>query len=150
MTITFYKSGSERNVLNRSLATVAKSSTAIAATDVINVETPDVLLDSDVNIISADYAYIDNFSRYYFVNSLEIVNGNQFLLHLESDPLMSFKSDILTSKCIAKRSTSKINPEIEDNQAAFKNIPKRIHFKMSTGFSPSASGWCYILTLGGK
>ena len=150
MTITLYKCGSERNVINKSLATVVKSATAIEATEIINIETPDVLMDMDVNILGCDYAYINNFSRYYYINSIEVVNGNQVLLHLESDPLMSFKGDILTSKCIAKRSTSNINPEIEDNQAAFKNIPKRIHFKMSTGFTPSSSGWCYVLTLGGK
>ncbi len=149
MTITLYKSGSERNILNRSM-TVVKSATAINATEVVNIETPDILINADPTLIGTDYAYIDNFSRYYFINSFEILNGNQYLLHLESDPLMSFKGGILSSPCIAKRSTSKINPDIEDNQAAFKNIPKRIHFKMANGFSPSSTGWCYILTLGGK
>lgn len=151
MTITLYKSPGERNRLSRSL-TVVKTYVNAQITDIVNVETPELLINRDDTIIGFDYAYIQEFGRYYFLNDLQIVNGNQFKLFLESDPLMSFRSGILNSQCIAKRSTSRINPEIEDNQAAFKNIPKRIHFKMANGFTPSgsSSSWNYILTLGGK
>ena len=149
MIITLYKSPGERNRLSRSLTTVKTISNA-ELTDTVNVETPELLIDRDDTIIGFDYAYIQAFGRYYFLNDLQIVNGNQFKLFLESDPLMSFRHGILNSQCIAKRSTSNINPELEDNQAAFKNIPKRIHFKMANGFEPSATGWCYVLTLGGK
>lgn len=149
MIITLYKSPGERNRLSRPLTEVKTYQNA-QLTDVVNVETPELLINRDDNVIGFDYAYIPKFKRYYFLNDLQVVNGNQFKLFLESDPLMSFRQGILNSSCIAKRSTSNINPEIEDNQAAFKNIPKRIHFKISTGFTPSASGWNYILTLGGK
>ena len=149
MIITLYKSPGERNRLSRPLTTVKTYDNA-QLTDVVNVETPELLVNRDDTIIGFDYAYIPTFNRYYFLNDLQVVNGNQFKLFLESDPLMSFRQGILNSSCIAKRSTSNINPEIEDNQAAFKNIPKRIHFKMAEGFTPSATGWCYVLTLGGK
>ncbi|MBO7734810.1 MAG: hypothetical protein J6S67_19780 [Methanobrevibacter sp.] len=122
----------------------------IEATDELSIETPTVLIDRDDSIIGFDYAYIQEFNRYYFLTGLNIVNGNQFRLELTVDPLMSFRSQILSSQCIAKRSTSNINPEIEDNQVVFKAAPKRINRKMSIGFSPSSSGGCYILTLGGK
>ena len=149
MIITLYKSPGERNRLSRPLTEVKTYQNA-QLTDVVNVETPELLINRDDTIIGFDYAYIPKFKRYYFLNDLQVVNGNQFKLFLESDPLMSFRQWILNSSCIAKRSTSNINPEIEDNQAAFKNIPKRIHFKMANGFEPSSNGWCYILTLGGK
>ena len=149
MIITLYKSPGERNRLSRPLTEVKTYQNA-QLTDVVNVETPELLINRDDTIIGFDYAYIPKFKRYYFLNDIQVVNGNQFKLFLESDPLMSFRQWILNSSCIAKRSTSNINPEIEDNQAAFKNIPKRIHFKMANGFEPSATGWCYVLTLGGK
>lgn len=149
MIITLYKSPGERNLLNRSLTTVKTMST-IEATDELSIETPTILIDRDDSIIGFDYAYIQEFNRYYFLTGLNIVNGNQFRLELTVDPLMSFRSQILASQCIAKRSTSNINPEIEDNQVVFKAAPKRINRKMSIGFSPSSSGGCYILTLGGK
>ena len=151
MTITLYKSPGERNRLSRPMTDGVTLSSA-ELTDVVNIETPELLIERNDTLIGYDYAYIPAFGRYYFLNDLQIVNGNQFKLFLESDPLMSFRSGILNSSCIAKRSTSNINPEIEDNQAAFKNIPKRIHFKMANGFTPSgsSSSWNYILTLGGK
>lgn len=149
MTITLYKSPGERNLLNRSL-TIVKTMNTIEATDEINIESPTVLIDRDDSIIGFDYAYIPAFNRYYFLTGLNIVNGNQFRLELTVDPLMSFRNQILNSQCIAKRSTSNINQEIEDNQVVFKATPKRINRKMTIGFTPSSSGGCYILTLGGK
>ena len=149
MTIILYKSPGERNLLKRKM-TVVKTMSTVELTAPVNVETPDILIDRDDSIIGFDYAKIETFGRYYFLNSLEIVNGNQFLLHLESDPLMSFQSGILSSPCIAKRSSSNVNPELEDSEAAFKTIPTKINRKLSPGFTPTATGGCYILTLGGK
>ena len=149
MTITLYKSPGERNLLNRSMTSV-KTISALETTGNYDISAPDLLVERDDTIIGFDYAYIEAFGRYYFLNSLEVINGNQFMLHLVVDPLMSFRSQILNSQCIAKRSTSNINPEIEDNHVVFKATPKRINRKMSIGFSPSSSGGCYILTLGGK
>ena len=149
MTITLYNSPGERNILNRP-KTVVKTLSAVEATDVLNIETPEVLIDRDDSLIGFDYAYIDSFSRYYFLNTLEVVNGNQFKLYLESDPLESFKNGINSSKCIAKRSSNHPNPEIEDPLVVFKNIPEYVTKKCATGFSPDGTGHCYVFTLGGK
>ena len=149
MTITLYKSPGERNLLNRNMV-VVKTMLTVETTDTIDISAPDILIERDNNVIGFDYAYIPAFKRYYFLNSMDIINGNQFLLHLVCDPLMSFRNQILNSQCVAKRSTSNINQELEDNQVAFKSTPKRINRKMSIGFNPSSSGGCYILTLGGK
>ena len=148
MTITLYKSPGERNLLNRRLTTVKTMST-VETTDDINIEEPVLKLDRDDTIIGFDYAYIPSFNRYYFLEDF-IVTGATFTITLVSDPLMSFRSQILGSQCIAKRSSSNINPEIEDKMVAFKNIPKRIYRRMPGGFTPSASGGSYVLTLGGK
>lgn len=149
MTVTLYNSPGERNRLSRDMILI-KEMTAAQATEVINIETPSLLINRDDTVIGFNYAYIPKFNRYYFLNSMEVVNGNQFRINLESDPLMSFKDAILSSPCIAKRSSSAVNPELEDNEAAFKTIPSKINRKMAVGFTPSASGGCYILTLGGK
>ena len=149
MNVTLYSSPGERNIIGRS-KTLIKSMTSVQATEIMSVETPDILLDADSSIIGADYAYIGELGRYYFINSLEIVNGNQYRLALESDPLESFKASILSSQAIAKRSSNKGNPEIEDPLMVFKNIPKYVTRKCPTGFAPDGNGSCYALILGGK
>ena len=149
MTITLYKSPGERNILNRT-KTVVKTMETVQATESMNIETPELLINRDDSIIGFDYAYIPTFKRYYFLNSMEIVNGNQFRLSLESDPLESFSEDIKNSECVAKRSTNHGNPEIEDPLVVFKNKPNYRTVKCATGFAPDGTGYCYCLILGGK
>ena len=127
------------------------SLTSCEITEVCNIETPEILINRDDSIISKfNYVEIPAFERFYFLNGFEIVNGNQIKLYLESDPLESFKSYILSSQAIAKRSTNKGNPEIEDPLMVFKNIPIIDYRKCPTGFAPDGSGSCYALILGGK
>ena len=149
MTVTLYSSPGERNIIGR-VKTSLQTMTAVQATDVLNIETPELLLDANSNVLTCDYVFVNEFGRYYFVNSKEIINGNQYKLYLESDPLESFKESILASEAIARRSTNKGNPEIEDPLMVFKNIPRYITRKCPTGFSPDGTGSCYALVLGGK
>ena len=149
MTITLYKSPGERNILYRTM-TLVKTLSTVQLTDIVNIETPELLINRDDSIIGFDYAYIPDFNRYYFLNDLQIVNGNQFKLFLESDPLESFKAAIDTSEIIAKRSTNRGNLEIEDPLVVFKNEPNYRTRKCATGFAPDGNGYCYCLILGGK
>lgn len=149
MNVTLYSSPGERNILNRKKDVIITYND-VETTDIVSVETPTILVDRNDSIIGFDYAYIDTFNRFYFVNSFEIVNGNQFKLYLESDPLESFKDSILSSETIAKRSTNRGNPEIEDPLTVFKNQPNYETRKCPTGFAPDGSGFCYAFMLGGK
>ena len=149
MNVILYSSPGERNIIGRT-KTLLQSMTATQATSVMSVETPELLLDANANALACDYVYVTELGRYYFVNSKEIINGNQYKLYLESDPLESFKASILSSQAIAKRSTNKGNPEIEDPLMVFKNIPRYITRKCPTGFAPDGTGSCYALVLGGK
>ena len=150
LAINLYKSPGERNILGRTKTSV-KTMSSCEITDVCNIETPEILIDRDDTILGKfDYVEIPAFSRFYFLNGFEIVNGNQFKLYLESDPLESFKASILSSQAIAKRSTNKGNPEIEDPLMVFKNIPKYETRKCPTGFAPDGTGSCYVFILGGK
>ena len=98
---------------------------------------------------SINYAYIPNFKRFYFV-SVENLKGVRLRLTMDSDGLSSFWNNFKYSQCIAKRSSSNYNPDIKDDLLAFKPQPIYIRRKTSNKFTPSSSGYCYVLTLGGK
>lgn len=98
---------------------------------------------------SINYAYIPNFKRFYFV-SVENLKGARLRLTMDSDGLSSFWNNFKYSQCIAKRSSSNYNPDIKDDLLAFKPQPIYIRRKTSNKFTPSSSGYCYVLTLGGK
>lgn len=54
---------------------------------------------------------------YYFVKILPSNIGNQhYKLHLELDPLMTYKNQILNLDCIIKRNTNKYNLYVEDEE----------------------------------
>ena len=109
----------------------------------------ELLLDMKSNIKQFNYCYIEKYGRYYFCTP-KVVNGNQMRLICESDPLSSFWSSMASSPCIAERSTSHPNANLTDEMLPFKPQPIYIRRTLSTGFTPTSSGGCYILTVGGK
>lgn len=68
--------------------------------------------------LNFNYAYLGGgYNFYYFVKILPSSIGNQhYKLHLELDPLMTYKEQILNLDCIIKRNTSKYNLYVEDEE----------------------------------
>ena len=147
VTISLYQNFSDPFVVHKR-KTLVKTCTC-QITGSVNVDEMDLELDMDAAVNTCNYAHIDSFSRYYFLTP-GIKNGNQMIMHAVSDPLTSFWGSYSGSPCIAERSTSAPNPELVDELLPFKDTPKYIRRKMATGFEPSSSGGCYILTVGGK
>lgn len=69
-----------------------------------NVVSPVILITID-NPTAYNYAYIKDFGRYYFIRDFVSVRTNIWQVQLESDPLMSFKSQILNCSAILDEST---------------------------------------------
>lgn len=146
--VKLYNNYSDPTVVNKQLTLVDTVNCEIS--DTCELDAPILLLDMDsTDLPKYNYCYIAAFGRYYFCRP-EIINGNQMQISCESDPLKSFWGDIAGSECIAERSTSHPNPELPDDMLPFKPQPKYIVRQLSTGFTPSSSGGCYILTVGGK
>ena len=149
MTIRLLNTSSDENVVNKSYTTIATLN-ASQANEEISIDAPEVIINYNASYLACNYAKIDEFNRFYFVRSKRVINGNQLAFTLDSDVLMSFKSSILSSQCIAGRSTSHPNMELVDDLVPFKPIPTRYYRKLGTAFTPSASGGSYVLTVGGK
>ena len=149
MTIKLLNTSSDENVINKSYTQIADLN-ASQANEEISIDAPEIIINYSQSYLSCNYCYIPEFNRYYYVRNKAVINGNQLRFSLESDPLMSFKGAILSSTCIAGRSTSYPNMNIVDPLVSFLPIPERKYTKISTAFTPSASGGSYVLTIGGK
>lgn len=97
MDLRLYYTSDENNKINKSLrngmiltGTMRNDSSIISP--VIMVE------GSSFN--SYNYAYIPQFDRYYFIKEITNYRNNLWILTLEVDVLMSFKSSILNMHCI--------------------------------------------------
>lgn len=147
VTVKLYQNFSDPNVVYKNISLISTNTCQL--TEGCEIDNPSILLDIQSNIKNFNYMYIEEFGRYYHAVA-QIVNGNQMLINGYTDVLMSFWNQFRNSECIAQRSTSHQNPELEDELMPFKNQPKYIYRRSSFAFSPSSSGGCYILTVGGK
>lgn len=67
--------------------------------------------------LSFNYANLAPYNLYYFVKIQPSNIGNAHnILHLELDPLMTYKNQILNLDCIIKRNTNKYNLYVEDEE----------------------------------
>lgn len=99
MTITFYRTLSEKNRVNKIL-TLDKSITGTLKekTDVIN---PSIIVKAvnNFNVFNYNYCFIHELNRYYYVDTVKIVNAVLYEIELTIDVLMTYKSDILNLEC---------------------------------------------------
>lgn len=147
MNITFYKTKSETNKINKTLSDALPITGSIK--DNTNIVSPTIKVQYNANLLTYNYCYIPVFNRYYFVNSVEI-DGDILIISLSCDVLMSFKNDILSSKVrVIRSSSSKIKylPDSLITQTAKTNY---IFKKLGTGFNVAENTNNYVLVLSGK
>lgn len=107
-------------------------------------------LDIDYNyptklvIENVNYAHLVDYNLYYFVKLLPSNIGTDHnILHLELDPLMTYKSQILALKCITDRNTNKYNTYLVDENQKITSMTKQFYHTFKGGdisyFKPHSS-----------
>ena len=146
MVATFYNNASAPEVVNKQLTTLGTANVDI--TNGFMVDKPNFQMARDDSLLTANYMYVPDLNRYYFV-TLEVENGAFIRINAESDPLKSFWNSIKTSQCIAYRSTSKPDVRIEDDKVFKKQKPTFVFRRVGAGFTPSNLN-NYVLIVSGK
>lgn len=101
MEITIYQNYSENNAINKRL-NVIDTITAVCKAPV-SVENPILMIEYASTDLNANYAYIEDFDRYYYINNITTLTGGRLELNLSVDVLMSFSSEILTMPVIVDK-----------------------------------------------
>lgn len=143
MDIKLYKNNSSINTLNKSLTCLANYTCQI--TDVFDIYNPTFIISVRVPI-DGDYIYCSDTKYYYYITDLKI-EGNLIYIYCECDYLMSFKSQIMSSMCIAVRSSSHYNPNIKDSLIADDNSTNYNFLKFNYSFLQSKDN--IIMQIGG-
>lgn len=147
MQVILYNNASAHNVVHKQKTQIRVMNGELKENCMMEKITMNITYFSDY--YKCNYAYIAEFHRYYYIN-VALIEGNMVRLIMQSDALSSFYDGYKNSKIIARRSSSSVNPNIVDTASPFKPQPKIIHRKTSFGFTPTSSGYCYVLTMGGK
>lgn len=146
MIITFYNSLSERKVIKKTLTNALNlSGTLREATSVTN---PIITVESNSTIVSYNYCYIPEFSRYYFVVDVKSMRNDLWAITLKVDVLMSFQEAILNTPAIIDHTTEQSTTNYMNSivwQSIVKDKTDIINF--SSGLSES--GGYVLITAGG-
>lgn len=92
MQLTFYTTSSAPDVLDKALSQIG-SAEALAPTGQVTILNPVLVIDYDSSLLAANYAYIDTFKRYYWIN-IAIDTAGRLIVSCNCDPLMSWKNSI--------------------------------------------------------
>lgn len=81
--------------------------------DESSIVDPEILVQHD-NPISANYAYIAVFNRYYYINDITSVRTGLWRIKMHTDVLKTFSEGILGSPAIIAKSSDKVNFYLND------------------------------------
>lgn len=121
MTINLYKIISEKNSVKKETeagkltASYTLSGTLKNNTSIIN---PTIRVEVNSGIVNCNYAYIPEFSRYYFIRDIINVSNNIWEISMHCDVLSSFWNEIKTNSVILNRveNASFSSPLLTDNR----------------------------------
>ena len=117
-TLILYKTSSPSNKINKSLLGIETLSVNFKNRPKdFNELDIDYTGNTGSALLNFNYAQLYPYNFYYFVKiQPSNIGTNHNILHLELDPLMTYKDQILNLDCIIKRNTSKYNLYVEDEE----------------------------------
>lgn len=147
--ITMMKLTSERNVIGKKWTDATQIEGQLIYDQ--SITSPSILVNG--NSINFNYAYIGLFNRFYFVSDVIVRNKDLIEVKLKSDPLQSFKDEILDCYASVDRQKHNGNKFIDDPYmwTQVNNNVKILPF-MDGGieFDFGHTEDSYILTIAGK
>lgn len=152
MTIKLYKQLKDRDIVEKKL-TEEISFTGYTR-DEIDVESPVILIESTSDLTAYNYVYIEEFSRYYFIEKHRIIRNNLWEFTLQEDYLYTWKDTMYSWTVQLERAEGLYNTYFNDNrmqQVAGNNITTWKFTDPDTGNNTGFSDdeHFYILTAGG-
>ena len=105
MTVNLYSTTDDPKKLIKSITQIGSSITCKPG-EPCSILTPTIILNYDDTYISANYAYISAWGRYYFLNPPIMLTGRRLQFNGSVDPLMSWHQNILDIDCTVVRSES--------------------------------------------
>lgn len=97
MKLTLYNTEDEPNVMNKNLVLIDEYDITLKDDSSVSAITLRLKDKRDNLNEIANYAYIEEFGRYYFISAMVSANNEMWILQLSVDVLESFKEDVLMS-----------------------------------------------------
>lgn len=152
MNIQLFSTGDDIRKINKTLTAITETVPCNVKDDDFSIITPKVILKYAAEYLTANYCYIPEFARYYFITDISMLTGGMCELTLTLDVLYTYREQITGLQVTAARSSNKYNRYLNDNQQVTTSNPiNQIKKFPNMPFAPSALGGgsrCYVVALG--
>lgn len=153
MVLKLFKTKSAPNVVSKSLSEVVAFDEVIFKEDT-SLLNPTVIINGVSNsstytiedIGKCNYFSIPKVGRYYFITDIVMLHGGRVAISGKVDPLMSFKTDILSSTQLIVRQEKKTNNYLIDTEIPLSSKKQIIEHEF--GDAIRDSGY-YIIAING-
>lgn len=113
--------------------------------DQCDITDPTILVEA-AKPLNVNYAYIGEFSRYYYIRKITQYRTNLWEIEMHCDVLKTFSEGILGSPCIAAKSSSKFNFYINDDDYKCQQNDIIQSFEFPNGFDLTNLRFYLMLT----
>lgn len=142
--ISLQNNSSPINKIGKAISTISTVSGDLKnESDVIR---PEILIESDSSILSANYMTIDTFHRKYFIEEIQSVRTNLWLVKAHVDVLETYASQILSNTAVVLRQENNFNLLLNDGVFKCRQDPRISYRKFPSGLGD----FNYILITQGR
>lgn len=136
MNISFYKIADISNKITKRLPDNAPLTLTGVLKDNCDLLNPVIMIENS-GVPDFNYAYIPQFSRYYFMSPAVAVTNNMWEIKLHVDVLYTYRQAILSAPCIVAKSSSDYNLYLNDSNYKCYQNPHIFDQVFPSGFDVS-------------
>lgn len=130
VSVTLYNNSSEPERVSKSLSQVTSFTGHLKEDS--SIITPTILMSGD-GVVTANYMYIPQFNRYYFINDVKKGKNGLIELYAKCDVLYTYRNQIRACNALIERQESSYNPYLQDNLVPISNDTKQFIAIFNTG-----------------
>lgn len=145
MRIVLYKNESEPIRVDKSLTQIAEVEGYLREETSLLRPSFAVELSSDL-ICNVNYAYVEEFNRFYFVGNPESIRTGLWLFPMKVDVISTYKADIRNNYAIIGRNENEYDLLLNDGLFQTQQRPRRAQFPFPLGFNT----WNYVIAIAGN
>lgn len=149
-TVNLYNNKSDKIVVQKDITLVVTCEAEFLSD--VSLTHPSVILHVDPAFLDANYVYIKEFKRYYYIDGMTILDGHRLMINCRVDVLMSFCAYILNSNQHVIRQEVAYNLGVSDEDVPvlagtfiqYKNLDT-VDFRFNS--EDSERDYCYVLNV---
>ena len=142
--INLYINSSENNQVYKNLS--GEVNFVCEFKDQSSIFKPSILIGTNTNLTSYNYAYITEFARYYFITDIVLVRANLYLLKLKTDVLSTWANQLMQQPAVLARQENDYNLYLDDPEFKVYNYRQVDCYKFNSPFSKALN---FLLTIAG-